>query len=136
MRQVTIKKQFDIPLSDQRLAEIAREMADSLEKMQNLQDELAGAKEAAKEIPALMKHVRELGTFIKEGAESKMIDCRIEYDDPTPGVKSIYRSDTGDLVDTLEMTGEELQGELSIGESGTLAFPPPPEPDPDQSPEA
>ncbi|MBW7887435.1 MAG: hypothetical protein H3C35_03615 [Bacteroidetes bacterium] len=52
--------------------------------------------------------------------------CTIEYDKPEPGLKQIVRSDTGEIVDTMEMTGEEMQGELSIGENGDLQLPDPP----------
>ena len=129
MRPTTEKRSFDVDISDQRLAEIAREIADNLETIQVLTTNLSEAKEAAKGIPGIMKHIRELGTFIKEGAENITMDCRIVYDDPVPGAKSYYRPDTNELVDTKEMTGEELQGELSIGENGSLSLPPKPDPD-------
>lgn len=123
MRPTSEQRPFNFGLSDERLAEIAREMADNLEKIKVLEDALDAAKEAKKEVPALMQHVRELGSFIKNGAESKMVECRIVYDDPEPGVKSIYRNDSGVLVDRLEMSGAELQGELSVDGNGKLELP-------------
>lgn len=123
MRPTTEQRPFNFGLSDPRLAEIAREMADNLERVKVLEDNLDAAKEAKKEVPALMQHVRELGSFIKNGAESKQVECRIVYDDPEAGVKSIYRTDTDEHVESMEMTGAELQGELSIDEKGKLSLP-------------
>jgi len=76
--------------------------------------------------PTLLHHVRELGHFINNGAETKPVLCFINYDTPEPGLKTIVRSDTNEIVDTLQMTGEELQGELGIGEDGKLTLPNPP----------
>lgn len=126
MRTKTTERSFDFPLSDQRLAEIAREIADNMERVNNLEESFDAAKEAKKEVPALLQHVRELSHFIKTGAENKNVVCTIEYDKPDPGLKQIIRTDTGEVVDTMEMTGEEMQGELSIGEDGDLRLPDPP----------
>jgi hypothetical protein len=134
MRPATIERAFDFPLSDMRLAEIANEMADNLERVKVLEDSFDAAKEAKKEVPALLQHVRELGHYIKTGAESKMVTCEFRYDTPEPGVKQIVRTDTGGVVDTLEMTDEELQGDLFISGSGKLSLPDPLPMRPDDEP--
>ncbi|MHB1051414.1 MAG: hypothetical protein ACYC09_15160 [Bacteroidota bacterium] len=137
MRPTTIEQTFNFPLSDSRLAEIAREIGDNLERVKTLEEAFEAAKEAKKEVPPLLHHVRELGHFINNGAETKPVVCFINYDTPEPGLKTIVRSDTNEIVDTLQMTGEELQGELGIDKDGKLTLPDPPSdgPEDDKDPD-
>ncbi|MBW7887434.1 MAG: hypothetical protein H3C35_03610 [Bacteroidetes bacterium] len=72
MRAKTINRSFDFPLSDQRLAEIALEIANNMEKVEKLEDGFDAAKEAKKEVPALLQHVRELSHYIKQAQKIKL----------------------------------------------------------------
>lgn len=127
MRLATIERSIEFPMSDGRLAEIAREISENLNEVNILEEQFEAAKEAKKAVPAKMQHVRELGNYIRNGAERKDVICEILYDTPEVGVKQIVRSDTGEVVDTLEMTDEEMQGDLFIDGKGKLSLPEPPE---------
>jgi hypothetical protein len=122
MRVATQERTFEFALSDTRLAEIAREIGEMLKQAKELEEQLAAAKEQAKGIPKLMQTVRTLGIVIDRGTEERAVTCEWRYDDPSEGLKSLYRTDDGTLVQdsTGEMSDEEKQGELFVGEGGAL----------------
>lgn len=124
MRVETEQREFDFDLSDSRLAEIAREIGEKLKEAKELEEQLAAAKEQAKGIPKLMQTVRTLGVVIDRGTEKRNVLCVWKYDCPMPGTKSLFRGDDERIdmepVEVKEMTDEEKQGELFVGESGAL----------------
>ncbi len=50
-----------------------------------------------------------IGNHINNGYEHRYIDCKVIFDDPSIGLKTTYRQDTGEKVQTDPMTADELQ---------------------------
>ena len=50
------------------------------------------------------------------GYEMREIQCDCIADDPAPGLKTFYRTDTGEKVKTEEMDAEDKQPELPLGD--------------------
>ena len=50
--------------------------------------------------------------LVQNGYEYRTIECRRYFDHPEKGKKSLVRMDTGDVVSTDRMSGDDLQGQL------------------------
>lgn len=120
MRVLTEERKFSFTLGDGRLAEIAREVGENLKRIKQLEEQLLAAKEGSKGIASLMQSVKEQGVLIDRGTEERTVLCEWKYDNPEENLKSLFRTDTNELVEgsTAEMTDEEKQGELFVGEGG------------------
>ena len=70
-----------------------------------------------KNLTPLQEKAIEVSKKMKLGYEERQVSCRIEYNRPHNGKKTIIREDTGETVSIENMTGEELQEELDL--SGT-----------------
>ena len=55
---------------------------------------------------------------ISIGYEYRNVECRVDYDSPALGKKSIVRLDTGELVEELAMDADEAQGTLALAADG------------------
>jgi hypothetical protein len=70
---------------------------------------MAGFKKRIDEEIANMAHYSRL---VNNGWEMRATECRIEYNSPVAGTKRIIRSDTGELVREVAMTGPEYQSTI------------------------
>lgn len=61
-----------------------------------------------------------LSSNINNGYEYRNIECQVHLNTPNTGLKTVLRTDTGEIVRKEAMTPEELQYELQF-ESGTPA---------------
>jgi hypothetical protein len=61
-------------------------------------------------IKSAEKHAAELTTKLNQKFEMREVEVVAEMDKPKPGLKTIYRTDTGDELRTVAMTLEEQQG--------------------------
>lgn len=60
-------------------------------------------------IDAKDAEIQELSNHINNGFEHRYVQCRVQYNDPNTGYKTIVRLDTGEIVRKESMTAEELQ---------------------------
>jgi hypothetical protein len=77
-------------------------------------------------IEAKSATINVLGNHINNGYEFRMIECTIRFNDPTTGMKSTYRNDSGELVRKDSMSSEEMQLDLNFqnkGVQGTAEYP-------------
>jgi hypothetical protein len=102
----------------------------------------AARREAAKQyrdkLVGLDERQRKLGRVIRERAESRMVQCVVQFHTPVEATKRIVRLDTGEVVREEAMTQGECQLNMfaSIGELERLMeTEAAPESEPDNSPE-
>lgn len=59
--------------------------------------------------------------FMNNGHEWRDIECRVIFDSPETGYKTIWRTDTGEMVSTARMTPEERQLKFKFDEANKPA---------------
>ena len=101
-------------LTDEERKEKARELARHHIEIGRLSDEKKAVVDEYKhKLSAHEAKVGEFSTQIHAGFESREIQCWWEMNTPTLGQKTLYRSDTGELVETDKMTAEDMQFDIS-----------------------
>ena len=115
MRPDTIAKEITTPWSDKDKLEMGDSRATMLEQLDNLKTEAkASAKGYSDQKEKLEADIAATGRKYKKGYAIETVSCDIRYNDPEPGKKSLYRMDTAAHVETLDMTWEEKQDEITI----------------------
>lgn len=85
-------------------------------------NELNRAEEDKKAVTAQLKakcegisaRISEITGKLTSGFEYRTVPCETRYDDPKPGLKTMYRLDTGGVVNVDPMTLAERQAELDL----------------------
>lgn len=73
--------------------------------------------------------ITDLAGKVNNGFRIEEVKCEWRFDLPEKGKKSLYRLDTNELVETVEMTGADLQSQLplepvpAVGEGGVVVVP-------------
>lgn len=107
MRQTTSTRSLPCKLSDLDLVAIG-------EKMTHLTLEVQKIEDAKKRIKPMQDEITELAAKWRGGFEDRYVECNILYHTPQTGKKSIVRTDTGEIVEILNMTAEEMQESLDF----------------------
>lgn len=64
------------------------------------------------QLKALSQQRSKLGGIIRRKAETRMVNCDVQFHTPVPGTKRVTRLDTGEFVRDEPMTAAEHQGNL------------------------
>jgi hypothetical protein len=105
----TFEKTFEISLSEHEQNEIGKELAEKRILMAQLQTKISDIKsDYKKRIDGLDAEVLAKSKMIKSGKAPKKINCYCNLDDPNTGKKSYYSVDNNELIETQDMTPEEL----------------------------
>lgn len=100
-------------LTDDELIGIARKQSATFRDREQADQELTSIKSDFKaRLERLESEVQLCTRKITDGFEMRNTDCETRYDDPSKGMASVYRLDTGELVRTRKMDANELQMEL------------------------
>jgi hypothetical protein len=67
-----------------------------------------------RKITPLRDEITILAKKFSNGYEIKSVHCRVEFNEPKIGKKSIFRSDTNELIEILNMTAEEMQEDFNF----------------------
>ncbi len=105
----TFEKTFEVSLSEHEQNEIGKELAEKRIQMQTLsskKDEINKAYK--KQIDGLDIEVLAKSRMIQSGKAPKKINCYVQADDPTTGKKTFYRADNNEVIETQDMTAEEI----------------------------
>lgn len=62
----------------------------------------------------LTSDIARLSRWVNDGYDFRMIECRLVFNDPKDGIKSYYRLDTGELVESISMESHEMQENLPL----------------------
>jgi hypothetical protein len=61
--------------------------------------------------------IAKLARFVTDAYDFRMIDCRVMFDSPEDGMKTIVRIDTGEVVRSERMSDDEKQRDLPFADS-------------------
>jgi hypothetical protein len=110
-----IKRELKCTFTEKEIQEKAKALAYNC----NLRDQAEEEKKSVTsdfkaKIDSYTATISSLSNNINNGWEYRSIDCEVQMDTPKEGVKRIVRKDTGEVVEELAMTPEEMQFELDL----------------------
>lgn len=113
MKQTTERLRCNLTDDEKILA--GKELAEQTSKLREIEEEKAQVvSEFKARTTAAEAMITVLGNKIRSGYEFRDVECKTELDDPEPGRKTTYRTDTLEIVRQEEMTEEEKQRELPL----------------------
>lgn len=113
----TISKSLLCKLTDEQRKDFGIKLATTLEEVQRVEEEKKRNVDHYKDrIGGLQATADELRRKVSTGQEWRDVECTVEFDDPTPGFKSVVRIDNGEVVETKAMTDADKQFVLDLDE--------------------
>ena len=110
VREASIKRNLRWIFTQPEILEISKRLAEKNGAVVTLEDEKKRAtKDYAARISTVENEVNDLARKVTNGYEFRDIDCRVVFDLPKPGMKTITRLDTLEQVGVEEMTFPEKQ---------------------------
>lgn len=110
VREATIKRNLRWIFTTPEILEVSKRLAEKNGARVSLEDEKNGAtKDYAARIASVENEVSDLSRKVQNGYEFRDIDCRVVFDTPKPGMKTITRLDTMEQVGVEEMSFQEKQ---------------------------
>jgi len=102
-------------LSDVQKIRTAEALARSLQERETLEEEKkAQAHELAERMDGINKSIKKAFITLQNGYEYRWISCKVLYNDPKPGEKTLVRMDTGEVVRVEDMSFAECQETLPL----------------------
>lgn len=113
METVTTKV-LPVKLTEQEVAEKAKQLALLDQQKKALEEKKKAQASLIKgQVEIVEEEMAELFHAVSKEEERREVECNRMFDYDT-GTASLYRSDTGELLESREMTAEERQGELDL----------------------
>ena len=107
-------RELPCKLTDEELLKYGKEFAESVNKLNRLEDSKKSYVSQIKaQIESAQAQVNLLSNKIATGEEYRKVECNIKWD-WVNGEKSIIRTDTGEIVQTVIITEEEKQEQLDF----------------------
>lgn len=104
-----ISKVLNCKFTDAELKEIGMNLALANQEKERLEDQKKQSMSQYKsEQDAVDSKIRELAQKLARGSEDRRIECELLYNVPEEGKKTITRLDTKEVIETANMTEEEL----------------------------
>jgi hypothetical protein len=113
---ITVTETLEAPLSSAKIVELSKELARSLAAIGRLQDQLKSVKsQLGAEIDKEQAIVNEISEKINAGHEWRPVECQLIKDYQANTI-TVIRLDTNEEVRKRDMTPEERQRGLDLGE--------------------
>lgn len=90
------------------MAHLSSELSDLEEEKKAVASDFKAKIEAKKASISLM------GNHINNGYEYREVECEVTMNDPTPGMKTVVRKDTNEVVETIPMESYEMQFKIEF----------------------
>jgi hypothetical protein len=108
--------------SPQELKEFSESLAREVQEMSSL--ELAKKESVTgftAQIEARRSEINKYARHISNRHEYRNVDCAVDFHKPNTGWKTITRKDTGEVVENVAMTTEEMQEQLPFDAKAATA---------------
>jgi hypothetical protein len=113
MKEKEIKKFLRYEFSELELRDFSVSLAREVQNLASLEHEKKEAMaEFAAQIEARKSDLSKYARFISNRHEYRNIDCEVAFHKPNTGWKTVARKDTGEVIETVAMTREEMQEQL------------------------
>lgn len=110
MAKRKIARLLPVQVGDQERLTIGIDPSEMIAQREQVESE---AKETAQrfkdDLTAMRTRINYLAKIVETGEEDREVECYWQYHDPFRGNKALYRSDTGELVESKEMVEADYQ---------------------------
>ena len=110
MKSKTITKLLPVIFTKDELLELAKKSMETtiaIDEIENSKSRLNG----------MYDEVKDISYKMKQGYEERTVACEVKFHQPHNGKKTVTRMDTGEIVEILNMTAEEMQEDLQFAEA-------------------
>jgi hypothetical protein len=107
MRPQTTTRRLSRKLESEQLLAIGKEMSDKISENEQIET-------AKKRVTPLREELTLLGSKYNSGFEDVELECNIVYNSPEAGQKTVIRPDTGETIEVVSMSPEDLQEDLDF----------------------
>jgi hypothetical protein len=120
-----IEMQLRHTFTQKETLEIAKKMAEASRELNQAEEEKKAVTSQLKaKVDGISARVTEHAGKINSGYEYRSTKVTVKYHTPKTGIKSLSRDDTGEHLETAEMSQSEMQDELKLDPApGTLPNP-------------
>lgn len=109
------ERQLRVQFTDQELLEKGRKLAEKHGECGRIDAEFDSVKSQFKgKIDRVEAEIGEIAGHLQSGWEYRKVSCETTYDTPRHGLKTTLRLDTYEIVETEQMSVNELQDELPL----------------------
>lgn len=109
---MAITRRLPCNLNDEDLLDRGKQLANAEKDYTTVEDEKREAmRDFKKSLDAIQGRIDELSTAIRDKIETRDVECTVSNNFQTMR-KEISRNDTGEVVETYEMSESERQGQL------------------------
>lgn len=108
-----IKKELPVKLTAEEKGILADKLTEQIANQKKFEyQKKAVTKEYAARIEECISEINELSVTIRAGVELRMVECEVILNDPRDGLKTTYRLDTMELVDSVPMSLADMQMDM------------------------
>jgi hypothetical protein len=105
-----IERNLDVPLCEGEIMEAAKKLAAADEERFAVEREKSQASQGyAKRLRELTKVIARYSMQINSGFEERVVKCKVQFNYPSEGEKTITRLDNDAVIEVLSMADDELQ---------------------------
>lgn len=113
MRESFVMRTLTVPLTEEKRAQIGAQMTESALEIKRIEDE-------KRKLKPLQAEITRLAEEFERGHSEIEVRCRVYFNEPQIGLKTIVRVDTGEIVSVEPMTDEELQEDIPFTEAEVM----------------
>ena len=107
------KEMLKVYFTEEEIKEFSKKLAYQSKQLEELEDaKKSVVADFNSQIQSAKAEISKLANFINNGYEYKPVECKIIFNEPQVGIKTIIRTDTNEKVRTEPMTEDEMQGDL------------------------
>lgn len=110
-----VKMNLRVVLTEAEILKRGREIARTGQEKVQLEEDLKEAVASLKaQIASKQADIARLQTEINNGYIFRLVLCRVMMNDPAPGMKTIYRTDSGEQVEAKDMDEHDKQTAMNL----------------------
>jgi len=120
MEQEKIYRSLPVKFTADQVSQFSDDLAEGVAKLVAIEDEKKQvASDYKSRIEALQAEVKRLARYVTQKQEFQQVECRMMLDHPKHGVKTLIRTDTGEIAAEETMTPADRQMVINL-EAGTV----------------
>lgn len=114
-----IERNLDVPLNDGEVYEASKKLAAAAQEKFAVEREKSEVSQGfARRIRNLNKVIEQYSSQIANGFEERVVRCKVQFNYPSEGEKTITRCDNDAVIAVLSMDQDELQEVLPFDQAG------------------
>jgi hypothetical protein len=115
LKTVIVKEYLKVEFTHDEIHEMGSQLAQTTKTINELEnDKKAVNADFKAKIEGQSAVSQSLSTKIQNGFEYRHVECEVRYNDPTTGMKTTVRKDSGEVLRKESMTTDEMQLELEL----------------------